>query len=307
MEGRVLLSASLSNGLLTVIGTESADKIVLRATGNGRKIKFSVGGQDFSFSLAKVQGVQISARGGADRIDLRALKKPTWVWGGDGADRIHGGRGPDLLSGEKGNDWLYGHNGDDALGGGGGNDRLFGGAGSDGQETLDEEWSRGVEHSLAIWMLDPTLRPTFGILPGAGVTYSPSGSGAVLVNVGSLTGGSLDLGSPIVGSLNLSGLSSEAGGYREGLTKVGAGTLNLSGTTGVGGTLTVSSGAVSLITGENSTTSVLGTFQLGEYAPIATIGDRQPVIFINPITTTPAIPDPLADPAPAVEGDPTAP
>jgi hypothetical protein len=165
LEDRRLLAASLTAnlaaGILTVDGTEAADRINLRQI-NGRisvdGINVNVGiYQQSSVAAGVVNRIKIYGLGGNDTISLnsetvsgqQALTMPAsiyggeghdtirggwghdWISGGGGADTIYGNKGNDILIGEAGSDLIYGDDGNDRIWGGLANDWLYGGAGND--------------------------------------------------------------------------------------------------------------------------------------------------------------------------------
>lgn len=167
------LTANLNSGILTVEGTEAADRINLRQVA-GRisvdNITITVGAnQQSSVAASVVNRIKIYGLGGNDTILLNsesisgqeAIVRPAYIYGGDGHDTLRGGHGADWLYGGNGSDMLYGSKGDDILQGeasvdviygddgndrmwgGDGNDLLYGGAGDDdlygdaGNDSLD--------------------------------------------------------------------------------------------------------------------------------------------------------------------------
>lgn len=127
------LTSNLVEGVLTIQGTNRADQIVVRQSGD----TIYVGGRKYDSSA--VIRVDIDAKGGNDFIDLR-LSRPTVIFAGSGNDRvqgggkedvIYGGQGRDILSGGAGDDLVFGEGGVDVLRGGQGDDYLDGGSASD--------------------------------------------------------------------------------------------------------------------------------------------------------------------------------
>jgi hypothetical protein len=129
LENRRLFAVTLTNGLLTIEGTEQADIITLTARNSTLSIR--VGAERSTVNLDDVDDVLIAGLGGNDRISLGKLDVPAGVDGGLGDDRISGGRADDILTGSDGNDRISGGSGDDELFGEAGSDRLFGDAGND--------------------------------------------------------------------------------------------------------------------------------------------------------------------------------
>src|SRR5437879_1711025 len=95
------LTATLSNGLLRIDGTDAADHIVLRQQNNRISIDhLSINvigsGSAASVSAASVSRIEIHAYGGDDWIEVggsdtsgaNALVKPTLIWAGDGNDKV---------------------------------------------------------------------------------------------------------------------------------------------------------------------------------------------------------------------------
>jgi hypothetical protein len=160
LEARELMAtnvtASLSGGVLSIIGTEKADAIyVLQSDGASREVQVgsSRGTKDFG-AFRKVDRIEIVGLGGSDVIDLQGkidahqVKVPATIWGdykdkerstdakdtitgGQVVDKIYGGGGKDVISGSSGGDYLYGGGDDDVIQGASGSDFLYGGAGHD--------------------------------------------------------------------------------------------------------------------------------------------------------------------------------
>ncbi|MGB7157945.1 MAG: calcium-binding protein [Tepidisphaeraceae bacterium] len=122
LESRRLLSASLSNGVLTVLGTASADNIQISQS--AANLTLSDNGVITTYELSTVQFIVVKGGDGADTIILS--NKNVTIPG-----KIEGGRGNDLLSGGKANDSILGGGGDDYMFGGDGNDILDGNTQSD--------------------------------------------------------------------------------------------------------------------------------------------------------------------------------
>lgn len=130
------ITSSLSNGVLSITGTESADTIVVRQTALRSVSVTSAGGTK---SYNNVSLVSVDGRGGNDRIYFdtsitdakRIAPLSAKLNGGAGNDLIVGGSGNDTINGGAGNDQLYGNSGIDMIEGGDGADRIFGNAGND--------------------------------------------------------------------------------------------------------------------------------------------------------------------------------
>jgi Ca2+-binding RTX toxin-like protein len=121
LETRVVLSVSLFNGQLAIVGSTKADSIFLNAAGNTLSLVFN--GNASNFTLAQVKKISISAAGGNDTVTLTdEVSIPAIIHGGSGNDSLRGGAGPDSLLGEAGNDTLDGAGGADVIFGGDGID-----------------------------------------------------------------------------------------------------------------------------------------------------------------------------------------
>jgi Ca2+-binding RTX toxin-like protein len=163
LESREVPSANLlSQGTLSIVGTEQADDIRVSYSTDATEVevKHTANGATTveSFDRAAVANLVIRGTGGNDYIrndtSLRSAifggKGDDTIWGGssadllfgnEGNDRLYGGLGDDKLWGMDGIDTLIGRLGDDYLNGGAGNDRLGGGKGAD---TLEGGAGRDV-------------------------------------------------------------------------------------------------------------------------------------------------------------------
>jgi Ca2+-binding RTX toxin-like protein len=122
----------LRHGVLTVEGTEAADRIALRLqAGDAGVLQVDVGDDgsaDFSFERTRVTSIVVDAAEGDDNVRIDDTNGsftdaiPTTIDGGPGDDTIAGGKGVETLHGGDGNDTVDGN---------GGNDRAFLGAGDD--------------------------------------------------------------------------------------------------------------------------------------------------------------------------------
>src|SRR5687768_2528695 len=135
MEGRRLLSVSLDDGALSVVGTSRADSITigLRAS-DPSKLSVRLNGAVSEFALADVTSIDVQARSGSDRVVVDLGASPAAgvrVNGGNGNDWLRGSAGDDTLLGGHGKDLIMGEGGDDLIEGGMQADRLLGGAGDD--------------------------------------------------------------------------------------------------------------------------------------------------------------------------------
>jgi uncharacterized protein YkwD len=168
LEERALLTAhmtaTLSNGLLTIYGTDGPDHIVVRQQNyrisiDNLNINVIGHGSAASVSAASVSRIEIHGYAGDDWIQVggsdltgpNALVKPTVIWAGDGNDKVWGSQGNDVIYGGGGNDQIWGRGGNDRLYGGDGNDVIDGGSGTNylsGDGGNDTLYSRGVHDSV---------------------------------------------------------------------------------------------------------------------------------------------------------------
>jgi hypothetical protein len=145
-------TASLSGGLLTIYGTNSADAIAINTVRN----QITVSGVRQTFSASSVSRVVVYARGGNDFVTLMGLNIPATVFGEGGRDVILGGNAGDWLDGGSDNDVIHGFGGNDTLIGGSGNDYLNGGSG------VDSFWG-GTGHDAFADDFNPTRWAVNGI------------------------------------------------------------------------------------------------------------------------------------------------
>ncbi|MCS7023011.1 MAG: CAP domain-containing protein [Gemmataceae bacterium] len=119
LEGRdcPAVAVNFFNGILTVLGTEGPDTIVVSQEGGTVR----VAGQ--SFAAAAVRRIVVSAGAGDDLV-RNDTALPATIYGGLGNDRLWGGSGSDVLFGGHGNDYLDGRQGIDRLIGGAGTNQL---------------------------------------------------------------------------------------------------------------------------------------------------------------------------------------
>jgi uncharacterized protein YkwD len=125
LEGRDCpTTINLFHGILTVLGTDQADTIILRQSGD----TILVAGQ--SFSATAIRRIVVSAGKGDDLVRNDTAIAAT-LYGGIGNDRLIGGSARDVLYGGHGNDYLNGRQGVDRLIGGSGDDQLVDTLGED--------------------------------------------------------------------------------------------------------------------------------------------------------------------------------
>lgn len=123
LEKRQLLSVSLNpaTGLLTVTGTNFADRITVERC--GRVLSVFDGKTQRPYALNKVKSVSVDALAGRDKVLVAAnVNVPTVLNGGPDNDTIRGGAAADRIVGGEGDDLLDGAGGADVFEGGTGTD-----------------------------------------------------------------------------------------------------------------------------------------------------------------------------------------
>ena len=129
LESRLLLSATLVKGTLTVTGTDANDSItVMRAAPKSKFLAVNINGQISTFKASSVKHLVMIGGAGDDQLTITDTNGSV-----AGTHLENGGDGNDTLTGDAANDTLVGMAGDDSLDGGAGNDSL---AGGDGNDTL---------------------------------------------------------------------------------------------------------------------------------------------------------------------------
>jgi Ca2+-binding RTX toxin-like protein len=135
LERRTMLSVSLDDGVLTIVGTARGDVIEVQKRADKGDLKVELNGRETEFRLSSVTKIVIKGGDGNDRIGYSGrdgrLDVPGSLSGGDGNDVIEGGNGNDTISGGNGNDRVQGKSGNDRLSGGAGNDVIEGAGGDD--------------------------------------------------------------------------------------------------------------------------------------------------------------------------------
>jgi Ca2+-binding RTX toxin-like protein len=156
LEGRALLSAvTLSNGVLTVTGNATADRIEVQRRADKGQLKIEINGAEKKFTYSSVKKIVINSLGGNDFVDVSGrdggVAIPMSVNGGDGNDTLHGGNGNDTINGGNGNDRIEARGGNDVVFGGAGNDWIQGGDGRDnikGDSGADHLFGEAGDDSL---------------------------------------------------------------------------------------------------------------------------------------------------------------
>lgn len=140
-----ITSASVTSGVLTIVGSTNADTIQIRLRPGDPGILDVDDGADgtveHSFDRATFTAVVVDGAGGADVLSVSNVNgsftdETVTLLGGDGADTLTGGTGSDTLDGGPGADVLDGNTGSDLLLGGTDDDQ-FGWDPGDGSDTLD--------------------------------------------------------------------------------------------------------------------------------------------------------------------------
>jgi Ca2+-binding RTX toxin-like protein len=207
--------AKLSDGVLTITGTNERNDIALRlkpAHPGIVQVDFGSDGRaDFSFKRARIDKIVVHARGGADTARIDEVNGvftdtiPTRISGEDGADTLLGGSGAELLRGGDGADSLDGNVGSDRAVLGAGNDVFIWdpGDGSDvveGQDGADTMRFNGADVAEQVELSANGSRLKFFRTQGA-ITMDTAGiervdfnalGGADLVTVNDLTGTDVD-------------------------------------------------------------------------------------------------------------------
>jgi len=205
----------LTNGVLTITGTNGRDEIALRLKA-GRQGILQVdvgdnGSADFTFRRKRIGKIVVNARGGADAIRINEANGaftttiPTRIRGEDGRDTLLGGSGAETLGGGNGNDVIDGNGGDDLAFLGVGDDTFVWdpGDGSDvveGQDGHDTMLFNGAAGPEQFDLSSNGHRLRFFRTQGA-ITMDTAGvervdfnalGGADLVTVNDLTGTDVD-------------------------------------------------------------------------------------------------------------------
>jgi hypothetical protein len=155
----VLVSGmAVHDGVLYVIGTNEADRVLVHQQGNGRikvHADFLPDGKWLTVGRAGVSQMVVVLGDGNDHLTVAGnIALPAIVHGGAGNDHLRGGRGPSVLLGDEGNDFIQGGPGYAMLIGGAGQDRLVAGGRDDvligGSTAQDGDWS-ALEAALDAW------------------------------------------------------------------------------------------------------------------------------------------------------------
>ncbi|HYO09177.1 MAG TPA: calcium-binding protein [Tepidisphaeraceae bacterium] len=119
---RLLASAAIVSGVLTVTGNDAPDLIAVDTDPLG-KVRVTINGSASSFDYNAFRSLAVNANGGNDEVTVSyTILKHARLDGGAGNDSLVGGGGNDLLLGGAGDDTLRGEGGGDTLRGDAGND-----------------------------------------------------------------------------------------------------------------------------------------------------------------------------------------
>jgi Ca2+-binding RTX toxin-like protein len=125
IEFQVSLGQGTDN--LTITGTGQADSITLASATKARLN----GDKDPDITLGDTESFTVFGQGGNDKIKVNLAFGGTYVYGGNGNDRLTGGVEVEALYGGLGKDVSIGGDGNDLIDAGPGNDTLSGGYGND--------------------------------------------------------------------------------------------------------------------------------------------------------------------------------
>src|SRR2546430_10808259 len=155
LEPRLLLAASLSGGVLTIVGTSAADQIEIshpalprnspsdQLVPNISRTLVRINQDDYEFSTSDIQRLVIHAGAGDDFIKIGRILPPSNVCGAIQMPHdslyfspaiptlILGKSGDDTILASSGSDTILGGDGADSIMGWNGNDHIFGGRGDD--------------------------------------------------------------------------------------------------------------------------------------------------------------------------------
>ncbi|HEV2293755.1 MAG TPA: hypothetical protein VGR35_07855 [Tepidisphaeraceae bacterium] len=132
LEARRFLDSTLSNGVLTVLGTSADDVVTFqRKFSDGvHQIVVNINNDDDTWNRSDVHVILVDVGFGNDSVILGNVDIRAQIKGGRGDDSLSGGVGRDTLYGGPANDYLYGGPGNDVFIPAGEADEIIGGDGS---------------------------------------------------------------------------------------------------------------------------------------------------------------------------------
>ncbi len=125
------VTAEVTNGTLTIAGSQAADRIALRLSADATQLQVDVGddgSSDAAFDLAAFRAIDVEAGNGDDTVRIDQVHGAFTT---TKASRIDGGNGDDTLIGGSGSETFVGGRGNDTVDGNGGADTAFLGKGDD--------------------------------------------------------------------------------------------------------------------------------------------------------------------------------
>ena len=126
------VTAEVTNGTLTITGSQAADRIALRLSkADANQLQVDVGDDgsaDATFDLGTFRAIDVAAGNGDDTVRIDQVNG---IFTTTKATRIDGGNGDDTLIGGSGNEVFVGGRGNDVVDGNGGVDTAFLGKGDD--------------------------------------------------------------------------------------------------------------------------------------------------------------------------------
>jgi Ca2+-binding RTX toxin-like protein len=146
LEARRLLSVTLVDRQVQVIGDDEANTVVIRRhnTNPNNFYTVSLDGQVSHWDVNQVDSFLIRTNGGDDTVNVNATNGVILITrfidggagndtinGSAGKDKVHGGDGNDVIAGGTSRDELEGGNGNDTINGGDDSDYIHGGPGDD--------------------------------------------------------------------------------------------------------------------------------------------------------------------------------
>ncbi len=136
LDQRLLLSTTLDNGVLTIMGTDQPDRISVAASPFANALVVDDDGEAHYFALSAITQINIDGLGGNDRLrvggSLAPMKYNVSVNGGAGSDRIWAYGGHVTVIGGSGRDRILAvASVASTVGGGGGNDLIRTGSAKD--------------------------------------------------------------------------------------------------------------------------------------------------------------------------------